>query len=415
MSLSSAALRELDRCNKCGFCLPTCPTYVRLELEPASPRGRLAIAEEVAAGRQSLDPYVAEQMYLCLGCRACETACPSGVQFGIVLEDMRGELQRAGVPAPGHDGMADFVLDHVITHPGRLRWLRRLLRWYQRAVQPWLRRAKLLPRKLASLESGIPGYDEAPAVTNDPAPDVAFFRGCLMDVLYEATNNRSVHVLKAMGHRVACPAGEVCCGALHGHAGRLDEARALARQNIAAFEATGADMYVNAAGGCGAFMQGYGHLLEDDPEWAEKARKFSHNMVDLSVAAHDLKVTATGVAVTLQDSCHLRHGQKVAREPRDLLKRLGRLAELPGADTCCGSAGLYSLTHRAMSSRVLADKMAAVADIAADVLVTANPGCQMQMQAGVAQAGLNVKVVHLADLLYTSYVRPSTTGSQGPE
>ncbi len=414
--MTRPALAQLDRCNKCGFCLPTCPTYVRLELEPASPRGRLAIAEEVAAGRQAVDEYVAEQMYLCLGCRACETACPSGVEFGVVLQDMRHQLDLAGVAAPGHQGLPTLLLEQVITQPPRLRSLGRLFRWYQRSgLQVWVRRTGLLRRAfpaLAALEAGLP----TEATTTPAAPpnteqaDVAFFRGCIMDVLYRDTNNRSVHVLERLGHSVTCPPGEVCCGALHAHAGRLDEARTLARRNVEAFEATGALAYVNAAGGCGAFLGEYGHLLADDPEWAQRAAEFSRRMRDFSVAVTqspgwpDLASTPGGGAmrVTYQASCDLRHGQKVSAEPREILGAIGGYVELPGADTCCGSAGLYSLSHRGMSSRVLGDKIAVVADLAPDIIVTTNPGCRMQIQAGVAQAGLGERmtVVHLADLLY---------------
>jgi len=452
---SAAALRQLDHCNKCGFCLPACPTFIETGLEMASPRGRLAIAEEVMAGRMPLSDYVAQHMYLCLGCRACEVACPSGVEYDRVLMDTRHLLNRAGIEAPGSRGLPRFLLN-TVADPDRLRLLKAAVRAAEAlglrslARRPAIRR--LLPARLRDLESMLPDQAEqvralkapqtpnggsaagtgsaatAPAAeaaagtaaASTPAVTVAFFPGCVQEALFQGTNARTVRVLEHFGARVVPAPGFGCCGALHGHSGDLHRARELARRNIEAFERSGARYLVNNAGGCGAFLKEYPRLFEDDPDWLPRAEAFAARVRDASEMLLELpgppgwqgvRPTSGGPAagsgprlvVTYQDSCHLRNVQRVWRQPRDILSRLPgvRYVELPGADQCCGSAGIYNVTHPDMSLAILDRKMDGVKAVNPDVIVVANPGCQMQMLLGVDRHGLGgkVRVMHLIDLV----------------
>ncbi|BAS26208.1 glycolate oxidase [Limnochorda pilosa] len=458
-------LDQLNRCNKCGFCLPACPTYVHLGREPASPRGRLAMVEEVLEGHMEPGWAVGDQMDLCLGCRACESACPSGVQFGQVLEAARAAVAARGEWAPENSGLRRLLLEKLVTHPRRLALGASLLWLYQASGLRRLVRAlgllRLLPKHLGDLEPMLPRVPAPwarpprarPAPGEPPLtpgalgpegerPQAALFLGCLQDALFPSTNARIGQALQAMGVTVETPTGQGCCGALHAHAGRPEEARRLARANIEAFERSGARWIVNGAGGCGAMLKEYPHLLEEDPEWRPRAEAFSRRARDVSELLVELgarRVLRQGLQdgeaggpqeagrppaepsaegdrsrgpgaaskrplrVTYQDSCHLRHGQGVWREPRELLRSLPGVeyVELPGADRCCGSAGTYTFTRPEMSLLLLDEKMEAVRRTGADVVVTANPGCFMQMQLGVERAGLSdrVRVAHVADLV----------------
>lgn len=426
---STAALRQLDHCNKCGFCLPACPTFLETGLEMASPRGRLAIAEEVVAGRMPLSDYVALHMDLCLGCRACEVACPSGVEFERVLTDTRVLLNQARIPPAGSPRLRRLLLGTVV-RPWLLRLLRIAVRAYQalglRALSqhPTLRR--LLPARLRSLDAMLPDQAEQvrallpPTRKSTPQASsgtvaVVFFPGCIQDALFAGTNARTVRVLEHFGARVGPAAGFGCCGALHGHAGNREAAKALARRNIEAFERSGAKYLVNNAGGCGAFLKEYPRLFEDEPEWLPRAESFAARVLDASELLLKLPGppgwpggetgagTESRIVVTYQDSCHLRNVQRVWGEPRSILRRLPGVdyVELPGADQCCGSAGIYNVAHPAMSQAILDRKMASVKDVNPDVIVVTNPGCQMQMLLGVEHHGLGakVRVVHLIDLV----------------
>lgn len=425
------AISELDydglqKCIHCGFCLQSCPTYRETGVEVASPRGRLALMRAVSEGKLPVDQGFADPLQLCLGCRACETACPSGVPYGRLLEEGRA-LAATVAPTPW---WLRFGLRHLIGHPGRLRAIGGLLRIAQRTgllrllpAGPLRDLAGAMPPVEPVRPYAAPAAPPAAATAPGQAPPVpvAFFHGCVQEAFLHGQNQAAVQVMAAAGAGVAVPAGQVCCGALHAHTGDLEGARALARRNIAAFEASPGPI-VNHAGGCGTHLKEYGHLLKDDPLWAARAKAFAARVRDLSefLEEHPLPPLAPqdGVSVTYQDSCHLAHGQKVRRQPRKLIRSIPGLSfrEMYGADQCCGSAGIYNVVQPEMAGKVLDRKMAHACATEAGVIVACNPGCYLQMRQGVLQRGLSakVKVFSLAELLARSLPIPSGAPVQPP-
>lgn len=436
--IGQEALEELARCNKCGFCLPVCPTYRETGSEVASPRGRLALMESVALGEIPVAGEFADAMDLCLGCRACERACPSGVRFGRALEAARETAAQAGPAAeqgsPAVRRVRGLLLDSV-RHRRRLRRAAAGLRLYQRSGGRALSRAlglgHLLPGPLGALEPMLP--EIAPERVRDDlrrlcrqsertgAVTVALFPGCIMDAVFAPAHVATVQVLAAAGARVRYIEAAPCCGALHAHAGRRDESRAMARAVIAAFEASGADMYVNNAGGCGAMLHEYPDLLRDDEAWRPRAEAFAARMVDLSVALERLprrlRLRGLGRTVTYQDSCHLVNGQGVLEPPRRLLGAVegDTFVDMPDAQACCGSAGIYNLTRFDMSMRVLDRKMNHCLSVAPQVIVTANPGCTLQMRLGThRRQSRGVQVLHLAEYLAACLVPEAAAVPDAP-
>lgn len=400
----------LDQCIHCGFCLQACPTYRETGLETASPRGRLAMMKGVVQGDLESDAGFAYEMNLCLGCRACESACPSGVQYGLVLEQARDLAEKTN-PQPR---LQRYAIRRVLPNARRLRSLVGLLGFYQRSgLRHLARRLHLVPAALRDMERALPEAPRRrePLATGSGPVRVGLFLGCIQDALFQGTNAATSRLLAAAGCTVVVPdqlAGQTCCGALAAHAGDRAWAKELARQNIAAFEQVDVQYIVNNAGGCGALLKEYSHLLHDEPEWAERAAAFAAKVKDISEVLvaqglHKQELALPGVRVTYQDSCHLVHGQKVKSPPRTLLKAIKGIqyVELRDADRCCGSAGIYNLTHPEVSGAVLAEKMENAKATRAEIIVTANPGCLLQMRLGVERAGLadKVRVVHLVDLL----------------
>jgi glycolate dehydrogenase iron-sulfur subunit len=410
----------LKQCVHCGLCLDYCPTYRVLGTEMDSPRGRIYQIKAVYEGKiQKDDPHFAEHIYACLDCRACQTVCPAGVQYGALVEGARG------VTAPnsgGERGLGRFVLRQVFTRNWALDLVGFKLRFYYRSgLQSFLRRSgllKLLPGQLAKAESllgptqGGLSKPELPAVT--PAVGqrkyrVGFITGCVMSRLQGETNQASVRVLAKNGCEVISPPEQGCCGALHVHSGDRDTARVLARRNIEAFEQLGLDCVIINAAGCGSTLKEYGDLLSRDPAWAERAHAFAASVKDISefLASIELNREMGPVRkrVTYQDPCHLVHGQGVRDQPRELLKAIPglELVELADADVCCGSAGIYNLTHYDLSMQILEPKLDNIAATRAEVLVAPNPGCAMQIAAGCRRRGLDVEVAHVVDLLDEAY------------
>lgn len=403
-------------CMRCGFCLPACPTYRHREIESASPRGRISLMRAVEEGKLEI-LEIADQLDQCLGCRACETACPAGVEYGHMLEQGRALLTAARRnPWP-----VRFAFRWVLGTPLGIAMAGVGLWLYQRSGLRRVARLLGLPRRfggagLAGVERAVPEsvsplrrLRQRRRVTPARGPRhhrVAFFTGCVSEILFWESNQNAIAVLVAAGCEVTVVHGQGCCGAVHTHAGEYEMALEQAKRNIAAFEAGGFAYIVNAAGGCGAQLKEYGHLLAGDPVWADRAAGFSRRCRDFSellATLGPLPLREMTGLFTYQDSCHLRNGQKVTAQPRALLKSIpgATYVELPEADRCCGAAGTYAVTQWAMSDAILDLKMGQVEGTCAGTLVVANPPCQLEMLEGVERAGLEgrVRVRHIADVL----------------
>lgn len=556
---------ELMNCMRCGFCLPACPTYIQTQNEAASPRGRIALMKAVYDGKAEPDADIRHQLDLCLGCRACEPVCPSGVQYGRLLEGARAAIVENKKQSLREKALRKLAFKELFPNPKRMRQATGLLRLYQKSGLKKLAEAtgalKILPESLREMESILPdvpakremeerptylapmatdgdvhlqgtnreaarpevaaaaatpaadttddlaerravantdhavnsapetdaaagqtvgavkaglsdrdvtaGFpdsaaaeglskadpaeganpgetklpdsddherlSDAPSVTEtanqpswiavtDPgsrmqehfsAPKrVAFFAGCLMDTMFLETNNATLKLLQLAGCEVLIPSDQACCGALHGHSGELSGAKELAKRNIQAFEDLGVEAIITNAGGCGAFLMEYDHLLKEDPEWAARAQAFAEKIKDLSEVLiecgfHErFDLSLPHQVVTYQDSCHLRNVMKTSDAPRRLIQAIDgvEFRELQEAHVCCGSAGIYNLLQTEMATSLIDRKMAFVKAIAPQVIVTANPGCLLQMKLGIKRAGLEgqVHAVHIADFLWGS-------------
>lgn len=420
--IATLDLPELYQCVHCGLCLNQCPTYRVLRLEPESPRGRIHLVKAAADGRIELSERFKEHLYLCLLCRACETACPSGVQYGHIAETAREQLGPPG--SPRMRTALNFAFTQLFPHPNRLRVLAGLLRLYQRTGLQRLIRP-LLPKKLREMESMLPLIPHRffqPSANillaiGKRRAKVAMLNGCVMPLIFGDVNEATVRVLRRNGCDVVFPRNQICCGALNVHNGESIAAKQMARRNIDAFLDAGVDAVVVNAAGCGAAMKEYGHLLRDDPIYAEKAKRFSSIVKDAAQFLGDLglvgKLAPLTMTVTYQDPCHLAHGQRVRSQPRNLLKSIPelKLHEMEGSDRCCGSAGIYNITHPGMSQHLLKEKMQSVASTGADSVVAPNPGCMLQFQYGSQQYGPEVKVYHLMDLLDRAYSEAESSSS----
>ncbi len=418
----------IRQCIHCGFCLPTCPTYAVLGVEMDSPRGRIYQMQAVADGRVELSPEFIEHMYCCLGCRACETACPSGVQFGKLIESAREEIE---LTAPQQHSATERFLRRAVFDtilPSRL--LTSLvftgLKLYQRTgAQKLVRQLNVLDRipgplagKLKEPEALMP-HIEGPLLprmlpTITPALNtrryrVGFISGCIMDQVFRDINEATIRVLAANGCEVVTPPEQRCCGALHVHSGEAERGRALARANIDAFEHWACDYIIINSAGCGSNLKEYGHLLRDDPTYSERAAAFSSKVKDISefLAMIDLNPQLGEVRrrVTYHDACHLVHGQKIKTQPRALLKHIPglELVDLKEADWCCGSAGIYNITNQEMAAQLLERKMGHIENTRAQIVATGNPGCIMQIALGAHKRGLPIQVVHPIQLLDEAY------------
>ncbi|MCC6640045.1 MAG: (Fe-S)-binding protein [Deltaproteobacteria bacterium] len=406
--------KSLD-CVHCGLCLPVCPTYRETGREMSSPRGRVYLARGVAEGSIAFDDVVADEMGLCLGCRACETACPSGVQFGALLDEMRAEVERRGLRGGLAKRIETLALRGIVPHPARLRALVSLLGLAQRLGldRPLLRLAPAALRERAALLPRVPSKaDRAPLPALVPAVGdkrgrVGFFVGCIMPELFGDVSHATVRVLARNGFDVVVAPGQGCCGALHAHAGDSERANELARRNVTAFDAAGVDMVVVDSAGCGAALRDAGRWLPGTGErLAATVRDVSELLDAAGLRSPPGRIDAR---VCYDDPCHLVHGQGVYEAPRRLLEQIVgvRLVSHEDPTACCGAAGIYNLTHPAMSSAVLGHKMRALAAVDPDVIASGNPGCIMQLRAGVARFGLRAQVVHPVELLDRAYGGPS--------
>lgn len=413
---------ELLNCMRCGFCLPSCPTYIESGFQEShSPRGRIAMMKAVVDGLIEPDEDVEKSLNMCLGCRACEPVCPSGVNYGHLLEEARDIINQNKKHSLPVRTVRKAVFDGLFPHQERMRTLTGLIGFYQRSgLQKAVRSTgmmKLLPDSLSSMEKVLPDIPTRKEMKNRPSylpakPEkrkrVAFFSGCLMDTMFMKTNDATMKLLQLSGCEIIIPENQACCGALHGHSGEKDSAKDLAKRNIKAFEDLQVDYIITNAGGCGAFLIDYDHLLKDDTEWSERAKDFSGKLKDFtSILAelefHKMKLKLPHQVVTYQDSCHLRNVMKTSSEPRRLLKAIKDIdyREMKNADSCCGSAGIYNIVESEMSMQILDTKMKNAKATGAVTIVTANPGCLLQMKLGIEREGLTDKVraVHIADLL----------------
>lgn len=407
----------LDKCVHCGFCLQACPTYVVLEDENDSPRGRLLLMRSLLEGSLvTSDETVRQHLDQCLGCRACETACPSGVPYGRLLEATRATLTERH-PLP----LGARLMLKVFEYP-------RLLRLSMAAGRAL--RASRLARMLARLVPGRYGFAlhmlEATRVPVARTPYVArgdgsrgtvsLLEGCVMHGMYAETNASTERTLTVNDYRCIPADGQQCCGALHAHAGDLDGARRLARRNVEAFERSGAEYVVSNAAGCGAMLKEYAHLLADDPDWADRAASVSARARDVSelLAAAGPKPGGELRATTTYDApCHLLHAQRIAAPPLQVLASIPGLTLVPltDAEYCCGAAGIYNLLEPDTSAAVLTPKLRHIAATGAGLVATGNPGCLMQIGAGLIRSGSDARVVHPVDLLDASYAVMYGAGS----
>ena len=428
LNLTHLDYSVLQQCMHCGMCLPTCPTYVETKLERNSPRGRIALMRGIADGRLEVTKAFGEEMYFCLGCLACETACPAGVTYAHMFECARADIEHAGVlEAPQRDIVRAFALRLIFTRPLLLRALGRMLRWYQASgLETLVRKLKLtalLPRDIRELEPLTPRVqrDFSDTIIGDvESPDEPRFRvgmltGCVQDLVYPQVNRDTVDVLLANGCEVVTPARQHCCGSLHAHNGELEWSREMARRNIDAFDLDSLDAIITNAAGCGSHLKHYDELLADDPRYATRAKQWSAKVQDvhewlvaigltppvsqLSTINHQLP------PVTYHEACHLCHGQKITRQPREVLHAIPgmNLVELPESTWCCGSAGIYNITQPEMSGKLLARKMENIAKTGATIVASANPGCSVQLEAGVRARKSNVEIVHPITLLARAY------------
>ena len=413
------ALSDLQNCIHCGFCLPACPTYIATGQELESPRGRLHLIRSVVEGKVDPTDRLLSHLDLCLQCRACETACPSSVPYGRIMEDARASIMADPETRPRAWSMRARVLRHVVARPRVLRAALSLGRLYTRSgLQRLLRGplARLLPEPLAALEAQAPVLNRTPfrrsgdlVNRGGTGPRVALLAGCVQGELYPQTHEATLRVLAWLGCEVVAPPAQGCCGALHTHAGDVEAARSLARRNIAAFEDAEVDAVIVNAAGCGAAMKEYGRLLRNDEAWADRAEHFASTVRDVLefVASQDFERGLGHVEadVTLQDACHLAHAQGIRDAPRAILEAIPgvSLHEQATPDRCCGAAGLYSTVQSAMSREVLDAKVADIASTGASVVVTSNPGCTMQIETGLRRARRPGEVLHLIELLDRSY------------
>jgi len=444
----------LETCIHCGLCLTACPTYRELKIEPDSPRGRLYLMRGLAEGRIGPDEPLVRHLDQCLGCRACEPVCPAGVPYGRLLEETRGQLARR-LPSEGPlASLGRWALEHIIPDRKRAHFAADLLRLGQAApmaalmrspavrralpgfaVRGWDMTPPIVPRgarDLASVASSLPPgaslESGAEALTFRPAGPrrarVGFFSTCVMETMFPRVNQEAVRLLVLAGCEVVSPRRQSCCGALQAHAGLRRTARELARRNVGAFGGA-LDFIVTDSAGCGAALREAGHLLHDDP-LAGRAAEFSGRVRDVSQVLAELGLpeatarpcspdgSGRALRVAYHDPCHLAHAQNVRREPRSLLARLPGvdLVDLADSDHCCGSAGVYNLTHPEMAEAQLSHKTDAIAAADPDVVVASNPGCMLHMARGARARGLKCRVVHLVEVLAMAH--PARAGEGHP-
>ena len=439
---------DMYRCVHCGLCLSACPTYGVTGLETESPRGRIALMKAVNEGRVDITPRIVSHWEACLNCRACEAVCPSGVPYGRMMERTRAQIRARRLKYPKSQRppsrlMTRWLLRGLLPRPGLLRLAARMLWLYQRLhLQTIVRRVGILrrlPGNLAQMESQLPRISnrfftpsrrihqpDAPPINetipDSPPPDdthtaappplkVALLSGCVMPLMQAPTMGAAVRTLTRNGCRVIAPPGQGCCGALNLHAGDLATARRMARRVIDAMLRSDPDRIVTCSAGCGAAMKEYPHLLQDDPVYADRARQAAAITQDITELLHELPFRPPQAelqrTVTYQDPCHLAHAQRINAAPRAILQAIPgvELCEMDNPSLCCGGAGIYPALQPILSQRILSRKLDAIAQTEAEEVITANPGCMLQLDNGLRADGRPIPVRHIVDLLDEAYSR----------
>lgn len=427
---------QLTNCMRCGFCLPACPTFNETGIEPESPRGRIALMKAVADDLMKPDAAFEDQMNHCLGCRACEPACPADVKYGQLIEQTHEAIEKHAEHRLWIKLLRKMTFKHLFPHQTRMRWLGLVLKFYQTSgLQVIAQKSgmmKLFPKHMSDMEKILPiasykgvveQIGEFHPAQGETIARVGMFRGCIMDTMFTQTNINTVKLLTEAGFEVVIPTTQNCCGALHAHSGEQDMAKDLARKNIKSFQTAEVDYIVSNSGGCGALLVEYDHLLRDEPQWVEDSTWFASKVIDVSqllveqgrlpefaeqsnVGAHvnDVLPSEETIRVTYQDSCHLRNVMKSGNAPRQLMNQVANVSfiELEGAEQCCGSAGIYNLTQPQMANQILSHKMEHVHETKAHYLLTSNPGCLLQMKLGIEQHKPEhpMEAQHIVDFLY---------------
>jgi glycolate oxidase iron-sulfur subunit len=406
----------MDKCVHCGFCLPACPSYLLLGRETDSPRGRIYAMRAGTEARLDMTPTVVSHFDTCLGCMACETACPSGVKYAPLIEQTRAAVESHHTRTPGERWLRTLLFN-TLPYPGRLRWLSLPLL----LLGPLRRSASLvnlLPQRLRPLLTLAPDVSIGAMMRDTPERTppsgerrlrVGLVTGCVQRTFFGEVNRATARVLAAEGCDVAAPRAQGCCGALALHAGEAAQAREFARHLIATFERADVDVIAINAAGCGSAMKEYGHLLRDDPAWAARAEAFAHKVRDVSEVLVQLGPARAPrhpvqARVAYHDACHLAHAQGIRSQPRELLAGIPGLTVVPvaEADVCCGSAGIFNLTQPEMAAQLGQRKATHLSEAAPDLVVTSNPGCILQIQSAAREQGHGFKVMHLVELLDAS-------------
>jgi glycolate oxidase iron-sulfur subunit len=423
--MNEAAYGTLDdllhKCIHCGLCLPVCPTYNLTFKEQSSPRGRIRLMKSVHDGTLPMSDEFVDEMYFCLDCQACQTACPAGVEYGRLVEDARHGIRDQGME-PAALRVAKSILLFVLSSKRTTKMVARLLRWYQHSgfFEAVDRSAilTLFSERLQTRHAMLPtiadkAFDETvPDVLPPIGPRrgrVGFLSGCVMNVAFPDIHLHAVEVLRVNGYEVVIPPSQECCGSLHNHNGAREDAGALARKNIDLFTSLGCDALVLDSAGCSAFMKEYGEFFADDEAYRAKAQTLSAKTKEISeflVAEGFILPTAPlNTRVTYHEACHLVHGQKISSQPRKLIQSIPGVTfvELPEATWCCGSAGIYNVVRFDDSMEILRRKMTNLDLTSAEVVATANPGCHLQLQYGIRQGERQIEVKHPISLLYEAY------------
>jgi glycolate oxidase iron-sulfur subunit len=411
----------IDDCVHCGFCLSACPTYQETGNELDSPRGRIYLMKSASEGKIPMGGSLVKHLDMCLGCLACEPACPSGVRYGRLIEAGRSQIERR-YERPFPEKLRRSMIFSLFPYPGRLRLLLPFFYLYQKlGIKSLVEGSGILRAVspgLAQMEEMLPGVDSpsVPRALPDVTPArgkrryrVALLTGCVQSVFFSRTNEATVRVLAENGCEVAVPRNQGCCGALSVHSGRLSEGRQFARFLTRSFEDIDADAIIVNSAGCGSTMKEYGELLEDDPAFSERARKLSGKTKDVMEFLGDIGLAGglkpLPLRITYQDACHLGHAQRIKEQPRNVLRQIPgvEFTELPESELCCGSAGIYNMVEPGMSGRLLERKIRHLKETGADCLVAGNPGCLLQIRKGIKRHGLGIKTAHPVELLDWSY------------